>query len=169
MLIEKLLKTKKDGALYLDGVDDYIKLEAFDSGFKTVFALCNPFDLNKIIYDQCKREVGLVYRIYNIEGSIAYNVQNRGGCTYINGNINNSVLCEDLINKKHLITVLNDRDISIWSSTPNIARATDTGAYNVNMAIYKFLGFKEALNEDQIKAVIQKYNLLDGIDDIQVS
>lgn len=159
----------KDGALYLDGVDDYVALEAFNSGFKTVFALCNPFILNKIIYDQCKREVGLIYRIYNTEGSIAYNVQNEGGYTYINGNINNSVLSDDLINKKHLITILNDNDISVNSTTPNIGKPTDMNAYRMNMAIYKFLGFKEELTEEQIQAIIKKYNLLDGVDKIEVS
>lgn len=36
------------GALVFDGVDDYVSLDAFDSGFKTMFMVCNPFVLNKI-------------------------------------------------------------------------------------------------------------------------
>lgn len=38
-----------------------------------------------------------------------------------------------------------------------------------NMTLYKFLGFKEALTEEQMQAVIKKYNLLDGVDEIEVS
>lgn len=37
------------------------------------------------------------------------------------------------------------------------------------MSVFKFLGFKEALTEEQIQYVIKKYNLLDGVDEIEVS
>lgn len=41
--------------------------------------------------------------------------------------------------------------------------------YTLKGCVYKFLGFKEALTEEQINAIIKKYNLLDGIDEIEVS
>lgn len=43
------------GALVFDGVDDYISLDAFDSGFKTMFMVCNPRNKsNAFLYDQRK-------------------------------------------------------------------------------------------------------------------
>ena len=45
----------------------------------------------------------------------------------------------------------------------------DKGYQYLKMNLYKFLGFKEALTEEQIQAIIKKYNLLDGVDEIEIS
>lgn len=154
------------GALVFDGVDDYISLDAFDSGFKTVFILLKPFEINKVLYDQRTPWVQNQFGFYNGQNLIAYN--ERGSViNYINGKVNTLLKTQDLINKKHLIiggaTELNN------ISSPKLGSTTAGNAYYADMALYKFLGFKEALTEEQIQAVIKKYNLLDGVDEIEVS
>ena len=52
---------------------------------------------------------------------------------------------------------------------PNIGCSFTSDGYYSNMTLYKFLGFKETLTEEQINAIIKKYNLLDGVDEIEVS
>jgi hypothetical protein len=153
------------GALVFDGVDDYISLDAFNSGFKTMFMLCANFTKgNNILYDQRSATFNKNFAIYN-NTSIAYSASNING-TYINGILNTKLKCSELINKKHLIHVVTN-DIS-ESRKPNIGRSLGQNQYSI-MALYKFLGFKEALTEEQIQTVIKKYNLLDGVDEIEVS
>lgn len=55
------------------------------------------------------------------------------------------------------------------TTTPCIGSNNSRNGYFSNLTLYKFLGFKEALTEEQIKAIIKKYNLLDGVDEIEVS
>lgn len=155
------------GALVLDGVDDCIALEAFNSGFKTMFMVCNPFISGVILYDQRKNGVDFKFAIYNGDGSkLAYKQRNDGE-TYINGVLNTTIKTDNLINKKHLITIKNN-SISL-SQKPIIGSNYNNTQYFANMAIYKFLGFKEELTEEQIQAIIKKYNLLYGVDEIEVS
>ena len=153
------------GGLKFDGVDDYISLDAFDSGFKTMFMVCTNHTIGtySILYDQRSVTFNLNYAIH-VSG-IAYNNANTNG-TYINGILNTKLNVTDLINKKHLINVV-AKDTS-ESRKPNIGRSLGQNQYS-NMTLYKFLGFKEALTEEQIKAVIKKYNLLDGVDNIDVN
>lgn len=152
------------GALVFDGVDDYVSLDAFDSGFKTMFMVCNPRNKHNVfLYDQRKNaEPPYDYGLYTYN-SVAYNMRNVNG-TYINGIKNTKVFTKDLNNKKILINV-NSKLTQLNKPTIGIGI---TGSYS-DMALYKFLGFKEALTEEQIQAVIKKYNLLDGVDKIEVS
>lgn len=156
-----------EGALVFDGVDDYISLDAFDSGFKTMFMVCNPFISDIILYDQRKNGADFKFAIYNRDRSeLAYKQRNDGE-TYINGVLNTTIKTDNLINKKHLITIKNN-SISL-SQKPIIGSNYNNTQYFANMAIYKFLGFKEELTEEQIQAIIKKYNLLYGVDEIEVS
>lgn len=152
------------GALVLDGIDDYIALEAFTSGFKTMFMLVNPLMEQRILYDQRFRDTE-DYAIFNTGSDIAYTQRNVNGA-YINGVFNTTVIGRNLVNKKHLITV-NSKLGS--SKMPIIGANNNYNGLFSNMVIYKFLGFKEELTEEQIKAIIKKYNLLDGVDEIEVS
>lgn len=154
----------KDGALYFDGVDDCVSLDAFDSGFKTMFMVCNPRNKsNAFLYDQRKNsKPPYDYALYTYN-SVAYNMRNANG-TYINGIKNTKVFTKDLNNKKILISVNSELT---QLNKPTVG-AGITGSYS-DMALYKFLGFKEALTEEQIQTVIKKYNLLDLVDEIEVS
>lgn len=153
-----------EGRLKFDGVDDYISLDTFDSVFKTMFMVCTNFEApaGSILYDQRSELFNKNYSVAYYPSSIAYNNDNING-TYINGTLNTKLACQELNNKKHLIHVV-AKDIS-ESRKPNIGRSLGQNQYS-NMMLYKFLGFKEALTEEQIKAVINKYNLLGGVDNI---
>lgn len=154
----------KDGALFTDGVDDYVALEAFDNGFSTIFMVCTPSLLGTLLYDQRASYETNYFAVYNLEGSIAYNARNSGGLTYING-VKSNIIVNNLLNKKQCITICNGNVINNDTSSPTISRglSSDTIA---KMAIYKFLGFRNLLTKEQIQAVIKKYNLLDKVDEI---
>ena len=153
------------GALVFDGVDDYVSLDAFDSGFKTMFMVIKPFVINRMLYDQrtlkTKNDFALYLESLDI---IAYNSRNING-TYINNKFN-SYLVKNTLNKKQLIMV---KSKLTENYKPIIGSNQSHNNFFANMALYKFLGFKEALTEEQIQAVIKKYNLLDGVDEIEVS
>lgn len=155
---------KYEGALVFDGVNDYVSLDAFDSGFKTMFMVCNPRNKYDVfLYDQRKNaEPPYDYGLYTFN-SVAYNARNANG-TYINGIKNTKVFTKDLNNKKILISV-NSKLTQLNKPTIGVGI---TRNYS-DMALYKFLGFKEALTEEQIQTVIKKYNLLDGVDEIEVN
>lgn len=153
-------------ALVFDGVDDYISLDAFDSGFKTVFILVNTLDeANGCIYGQRKDPGYNNYLIFTQNTYIAYSYRNVNN-TYINGKLNTKIKSEELNNKKHLIHVITDTLNE--NRIPTIG-CVETKEYFAKLALYKFLGFKEALTEEQIQTVIKKYNLLDGVDEIEVN
>lgn len=156
---------KYPGALVFDGVDDYVSLDAFDSGFKTVFMVCKPLALDSTLYDQRVNTGSLNYAVFNLKSSVAYNSRNIND-TYINNNLNNTINVEELLNKKHLININTD---TIENNIPILGSTIQHNSLYANMALYKFLGFKEALTEEQINAIIKKYNLLDGVDEIEVS
>ena len=159
-----------EGGLKFDGVDDYVRLDAFNRGFKTVFSLFTPLKENGFLYDQRGSDfLGYNFAIatFNIS-DIAYSSRNKKG-TYINNVFNTKLKVSDLLNKKHLVHVLTD---SIETTPKKVHMGTnfnkDNDSYG-KIVIHKFLGFKESLTEEQIKAVINKYNLLDGVDNIDVN
>lgn len=162
------------GALVLDGVDDYISLDAFDSGFKTIFMVCTFFSPDLFIYDQRNNTRDNENAVTSNNGEPCYYGRNKSGITYINGLLNdykygheNSIYPVNTKGKKHLITcaIIN----GVNTTTPIIANRYDKGYQYLKMNLYKFLGFKEALTEEQIQAIIKKYNLLDGVDEIEIS
>ena len=157
------------GALVLDGTDDYISLDAFDSGFKTMFMLCRPLKYNTILYDQRYAQSGNTtddFAVFCGWVDIAYNSRNING-TYINGKQNTSIICYNLLNKKHLIHIKSE--LTRDTQRPTIGSNYKGSSYFAGMAIYKFLGFKEYLDEEQIQYVINKYNLLEGVDELESS
>lgn len=159
----------KDGTLYFDGVDDYVSLDAFDSGFKTVFMVCIPLALNGIFYDQ-RKEPNNMYAFGSSAGQTKEIAYNRANNTkqYINGILNTTIGIKDLLNKKQLIHNIEVLANEENSQSPKLAGSL-LSSIPAKICIYKFLGFKEALTEEQIQAVIKKYNLLDGVDEIEVS
>lgn len=156
------------GALVFDGTDDYISLDAFDSGFSTVFITCNVTDKGRSapIYEQRKINNN---GYFSIECYANHKDVLNGKC-YINNVLRNSSLNAKIpFDKKILIYCISETaSNSENSTTPFIARGITSNTKS-KMSVYKFLGFKEALTEEQIKAVIKKYNLLDGVDEIEVS
>lgn len=163
-----------EGALVFDGIDDHVSLDAFDSGFKTIFMVCTFFSPDLFIYDQRNNTRDNENAVTSNNGELCYYGRNKSGITYINGLLNdykygheNSIYPVNTKGKKHLITcaIIN----GVNTTTPTIANRYDKGYQYLKMNLYKFLGFKEALTEEQIQAIIKKYNLLDGVDEIEIS
>ena len=154
------------GALVLDGVDDYISLDAFkDKGFRTVFILVHLINYNIMPYESRKVDKNGHFLIHTTN---MLSKENIAGNLYINNKlVEKSSLSTADNNKKILLSVINPTALDTDFRTPMINKWI--GGVSPTTAIYKFLGFKEALTEEQIKAVIDKYNLLDGVDEIEVS
>ena len=133
----------------------------YDTGFKTIFLLIDNDDTadRGYFYDQRKNEsegnyhFGLYYGSINY---IAYNYRN-SGITYIDGIINTTINSATLQGKR-CITIVDDAVDNTNSQSP-VINGQMHHDFTSNIKLYKFLGFKEALSEKQIKMVIEKYGL----------
>lgn len=143
------------GAFVFDGIDDYAVMQDEKKGFKTLFMEVVPFNLNKIIYDQ--RDTTNNFAIFNEPNSVAYNARNNG-VTYINGKLNQTIISNNLIDKRQIITIVNG---NVGNVTHNITIGSSPlhNEHFSNMALYKLIGFYDELTPLQIEKVIQKYNL----------
>lgn len=130
-------------ALVTDGVDDYGQIQNLQQGVKMLFYTCNPFLLNKVLYDQ--RKVTSIdksfFNIYNENNKIAYNSRNVGGVTYIDGTFNDSLLANDLLNTKHIITIVNDGADENNTISPIYFSTKLHNDYFANLAFYNSIGF----------------------------
>lgn len=130
-------------ALVTDGVDDYGVVENLQQGVKVLFYTCNPFSLNKIFYDQRKTTSATeaFFSIYNSNSKIAYNDRNTGGVTYIDGTINSLLLASNLLNVKHIITIVNDGATESNTISPIYFSKNQRDSYFANLAFYNSIGF----------------------------
>lgn len=131
---------KYPNALVTDGVDDYSVVENLQQGVKVLFYTCNPFSLNKIFYDQTKQG-WRKFNIYNQADKIAYNERNENGVTYIDGNLNSLLLANDLVNKKQIITVVNEGSDANNTISPIYFSINQHKGYFANLAFYNSIGF----------------------------
>lgn len=131
---------KYSNALVTDGVDDYGQVQNLQQGMKMLFYTCNPFSLNKILYDQTK--LGWrKFNIYNQADKIAYNERNENGVTYIDGNLNSLLLANDLVNKKQIITIVNEGSDANNTISPIYFSVNQHNGYFANLAFYNSIGF----------------------------
>lgn len=132
---------KYPNALVTDGVDDYGQVQNLSQGVKMLFMSFNIFSINKFIYDQrYDAAEPFLFAINNANNSIAYNYRNSNGTTYIDGILNESTVCQELLNKRHIITIVNNNVIPSRSRTPLFFRNT-AGDNVANMAFYSSIGF----------------------------
>lgn len=135
------LKELYPNALVTDGVDDYGQVQNLSQGVKMLFMSSNIFSINKFIYDQRYDSAEpFLFAINNANNSIAYNYRNSNGTTYIDGTLNESTVCQELLNKRHIITIVNNNVTSSRSRTPLFFRNT-AGDNVANMAFYNSIGF----------------------------
>ena len=167
-----------EGRLKFDGVDDYVTLNNTNNTkiyYRTVIGVvtCYNDSNNIILYDQRAFDIQTHNGALFYSGVLYYgrNNVNREKClTYINGKLNDAnfgIQSSTAVNKKHCFAVTFD-DTEFDNVRKDFIRISST-ANNVayaNMNMYKFMAFKDRLTEEQIKAVIKKYNLLDGVDNI---
>lgn len=137
------LKELYPNSLVTDGVDDYGVVENLQQGVKVLFYTCNPFSLNKIFYDQRKTTSATeaFFSIYNSNSKIAYNDRNTGGVTYIDGTINSLLLASNLLNVKHIITIVNDGATESNTISPIYFSKNQRDSYFANLAFYNSIGF----------------------------
>lgn len=129
-------------ALVTDGVDDYGVVENLQQGVKVLFVTINPFIDGKFIYDQRLNNIEpWLFAVFNDKGSIAYNSRNSNGKTYIDGTLNESTIVSALLNKKQIITIVNNDVTGDKTKTPIFFSNTDHNSGYINSAFYNSFGF----------------------------
>lgn len=136
---------KYPNALVTDGVDDYGQVQNLQQGVKVLFYTCNNFRLSQILYDQ--RKVGYdtiqssYFSIFARANTIAYNARNVDGITYIDGELNESIIVDNLLKKKTIITIVNNSVDSEKTGRPSFFSTYNNLGYFANLAFYNSIGF----------------------------
>lgn len=129
-------------ALVTDGVDDYGVVGNLQQGVKVLFITINPFIDGKFIYDQrLTTTEPWLFAVFNDKGSIAYNSRNSNGKTYIDGTLNESTIVSALLNKKQIITIVNNDVTGDKTKTPIFFSNTDHDSGWISSAFYNSIGF----------------------------
>ena len=132
-------------ALVTDGVDDYGVVENLQQGVKVLFYTCNNFRLSQILYDQ--RKIGYnniqssYFSIFTGANTIAYKARNVDGITYIDGELNESIIVDNLLKKKTIITIVNNSVDSEKTGRPSFFSTYNNLGYFANLAFYNSIGF----------------------------
>lgn len=128
--------------LVTDGVDDYGQVQNLQQGVKVLFVTINPFIDGKFIYDQrLNTTEPWLFAVFNDKGSIAYNSRNSNGKTYIDGTLNESTIVSALLNKKQIITIVNNDVTGDKTKTPIFFSNTDHNRGWISSAFYNSFGF----------------------------
>lgn len=136
------LKEVYPNALITDGVDDYGVVENLQQGVKVLFVTINPFIDGKFIYDQrLNTTEPWLFAVFNDKGSIAYNSRNSNGKTYIDGTLNESTIVSALLNKKQIITIVNNDVTGAKTKTPVFFSNTNHDSGWISSAFYNSIGF----------------------------
>lgn len=129
-------------ALVTDGVDDYGQIQNLQHGVKVLFTTINPFIDGKFIYDQrLNTTEPWLFAVFNDKGSIAYNSRNSNGKTYIDGTLNESTIVSALLNKKQIVTIVNNDVTGDKTKTPVFFSNTDHDSGWISSAFYNSFGF----------------------------
>lgn len=129
-------------ALVTDGVDDYGQIQNLQQGVKVLFVTINPFIDGKFIYDQrLNTTEPWLFAVFNDKGSIAYNSRNSNGKTYIDGTLNESTIVSALLNKKQIVTIVNNDVTGDKTKTPIFFSNTDHNSGWISSAFYNSIGF----------------------------
>lgn len=136
---------KYPNALVTDGVDDYGQIQNLQQGVKVLFYTCNNFRLSQILYDQRKIGYNTIqssyFSIFAGANTIAYNARNVDGITYIDGELNESIIVDNLIKKKTIITIVNNSVDSEKTDRPSFFSTYNNLGYFANLAFYNSIGF----------------------------
>lgn len=133
---------KYPNSLVTDGVDDYGVVENLQQGVKMLFVTVNPFIDGKFIYDQrLNTTKPWLFAVFNDKDSIAYNSRNSNGKTYIDGTLNESTRVPALLNKKQIITIVNNDVTGDKTKTPVFFSNTVHDGGWISSAFYNSIGF----------------------------
>lgn len=138
-----------DGSIKFDGTDDHITIPTLAHGGKCVMMKVNLTFQNydRYLYDQRNGQQSYL-AIVSATNLIAYNYLNQGGKTYIDGILNENIVCKDLIDITHNITMTNNGNTKSYS--PIIGSSFTKGNFS-KMSLYEFMLFPEIPSEDEIK------------------
>ena len=132
-------------ALVTDGVDDYGQVQNLSHGVKMLFYTCNNFRLGQQLYDQRKVRYDSVtssyFSIFAESNSIAYNARNVDGSTYIDGVLNETIIADNLLEKKAVITIVNGSADSEKTGIPSFFSLYNNLGYFGTLAFYNSIGF----------------------------
>ncbi len=141
-------------ALVTDGADDYGQIQNLQHGVKVLFTTINPFVDGKFIYDQRLNNIEpWLFAVFNDKGSIAYNSRNSNGKTYIDGTLNESTIVSALLNKKQIITIVNNDVTGDKTKTPIFFSNTDHNSGWISSAFYNSI-VSALLNKKQIITIV---------------
>lgn len=136
---------KYPNALVTDGVDDCGQVQNLQQGVKMLFYTCNNFKLFQILYDQRKAGYNSIqssyFSIFTEANTIAYNARNVDGITYIDGELNESIIVDNLLKKKTIITIVNNSVDSEKTGRPSFFSTYTNLGYFANLAFYNSIGF----------------------------
>lgn len=136
---------KYPNALVTDGVDDYGQVQNLQHGVKMLFYTCNNFRLYKMLYDQRKIKYADIQSSYFAicaeANKIAYNARNVDGITYIDGELNESIIADNLLKKKTIITIVNNSVNSENTGIPFFFSTFNNLNNFANLAFYNSIGF----------------------------
>lgn len=142
-----------DGAIKLDGVEDYISIPTLNTGGKQVLMKTLWSNAPALLYDQ-RYGGNLGFAILtttkdDINNSrLAYEGRNENGYSYLNGIWNNHIETYTLQDILHNITITNDVDTD--SQNPTIGKTNYNNASYANMLLYAFMLFDEIDNDATI-------------------
>ena len=126
-------------------MDDYGVVENLQHGVKMLFYTCNNFRLGQQLYDQRKfgydNVTSSYFSIFAESNSIAYNARNVDGSTYIDGVLNETIIADNLLEKKAVITIVNGSADSEKTGTPSFFSLYNNLGYFGTLAFYNSIGF----------------------------
>ncbi|MCE8977227.1 hypothetical protein K0F45_08875 [Bacteroides ovatus] len=138
----------EDGSYQFDGVDDFVTIPTLSSGGKQVLMKVN-WNKAGMMYDQ-RTGLNSSFAIYSLDiaNYVAYNRFVRNGNTYIDGVLNQNILCGELKGITHNIICTNGE---FPSQSPIIGSNFEHKQDFSKMALYDFMLFDEISTDDKIK------------------
>lgn len=137
-----------EGSFCLDGVEDFITIPTLASGAKQVLMKVN-WNKSGMMYDQ-RTGLNSSFAIYSLDVAnyVAYNRFVRNGNTYIDGVLNQNILCGELKGITHNIICTNGESPS---QSPIIGSNFEHKQDFSKMALFTFMSFDDISSEDEIK------------------
>lgn len=152
-----------EGSFCLDGVEDFITIPNLSHGAKQVLMKVN-WNKSGMMYDQ-RTGLNSSFAIYSLDVAnyVAYNRFVRNGNTYIDGVLNQNVLCEELKGITHNIVCTNGESPS---QSPIIGSNFEHKQDFSKMALFTFMSFDEISSEDEIKELNDIVGIEGNTDDL---
>lgn len=142
----------------LDGVSDYIRINNLKIGGRQIL-LNFDFLFNALIFDE-RYNSDNNGAIYVGGNNLAHNFRNVNGNTYINGELNTTIISMNLRGIKHIAIVTNPLDINVNSTTPVIGANKQADNYFSKTKFDTFMLFDEIDTAENIK---QLNDIVDSI------